>query len=227
LEVAKVAYMDNPPETLSYVLDDMSVQMFNLDINLLHNSTIGIFVSNSAKDGESKETIRQLAHAALQNQKIELSDVLTVIRQEGSQEAEEILKAGEKERKYQENKQAQAERDSRLQLQREAKDWEKEKMNTEHKYKIDEIKVKGAIDLQKQAMLSIGFNEDKDVDDDGQLDVVEIYKAGKDAEIKARKQKLDEDKFLEDKMQFRMTDKNKQKELKIKEKQASKASKTK
>jgi hypothetical protein len=227
LEVAKVAYMDNPPETLSYVLDDMSVQMFNLDINLLHNSTIGIFVSNSAKDGESKETIRQLAHAALQNQKIELSDVLTVIRQEGSQEAEEILKAGEKERKYNENKQAQAERDSRLQLQREAKDWEKEKMNTEHKYKIDEIKVKGAIDLQKQAMLSIGFNEDKDVDDDGQLDVVEIYKAGKDAEIKARKQKLDEDKFLEDKMQFRMTDKNKKKELTIKEKQASKASKTK
>lgn len=227
LEVAKVAYMNNPPETLSYILDDMSVKMFDLDINLLHNSTVGIFVSNSAKDGESKETIRQLAHAALQNQKIELSDVLTVIRQEGSQEAEEILKAGESERRYQDNKESQAQRENALTIAREAKDWEKEKMHTEHKYNIEEIKVKGAIDLQKQAMLSVGFNEDKDVDNDGQLDVVEILKAGKDAQITARKQKLDEDKFAEDKKQFKENDKNKKKELKIKEKQANKQPKTK
>jgi len=225
LEVAKVAYMNNPPETLSYVLDDMSVQMFSLDINLLHNSTVGIFVSNSAKDGEAKETIRQLAHAAMQNQKVELSDVLSVIRQEGNQEAEETLKAAEKERQYQDSKEAQANRENALQVVRETKDWEKEKMGIEHDNKMEEIQLKGGFDLQKQAMLSVGFNEDKDIDDDGQLDVVEIYKAGQDATIKARKQKLDEDKFAEDKRQFRENDKNKKKELAIKDKQSTKTAK--
>jgi hypothetical protein len=44
-------------------------------------------------------------------------------------------------------------------------------------------------------MLSIGFNEDKDADDDGQLDVLEVYKAGQKAQIDARRMELDEAKF--------------------------------
>jgi hypothetical protein len=227
LNVAKIAYIENPPDTLTYGLDDMSRHTLTVDVGLLENSTIGIFVSNSAKSEETKDLIRQLAHAAMQNQMAELSDVIAVVRQEGTQEAEETLKAAETKKKREAQKEAEAERNNKLQISREAREWEEKKMDKEHNNKMEEIKLKGGIDLQRQAMLSVGFNEDKDVDDDGKLDVLEVYNAAQNAEIVARKQKLDEDKFQEDKKQFRIEEKRRQQELKIKEKQANKNTKNK
>jgi hypothetical protein len=74
-------------------------------------------------------------------------------------------------------------------------------MDIEQDNELEKIQAKGAIDLQKQAMLSMGFNEDKDMDQDGIPDVQEIYRDGIDADIKMRKQALDEKKFEEDKVQ--------------------------
>ena len=51
-----------------------------------------------AKADEAKETVRQLAHAAMQNQKIEMSELLSLLNHEGIQEAEETLKVAEKKR---------------------------------------------------------------------------------------------------------------------------------
>jgi hypothetical protein len=227
LDTAKVAYSENDPGVLTYVLDDMSLMAFKVDTAMLDNSTLGIFVANSAKSEESRELIRQLAHAAMQNQMTELSDVVAVLRQEGTQEAEETLKVAEQKKQKRESDAQEAERQNKLQVEREKRNWEKEKMELEHEHTIEEIKTKGAIDLQKQAMLSVGFNEDKDTDDDGKLDVLEIYQNAQDADIKARKQKLDEEKFMEDKKQFRMEQENKKEELKIKKKQANKTTSSK
>lgn len=226
LNVAKIAYIENPPEALAYFLDDMSRHMFNVDIALLENSTLGLFVSNSAKSEETRELIRQLAHAAMQNQKAELSDVVSVIRQEGTQEAEEVLKVAEKERKREVTQEAEKERNARAQEGQAVRDHDKEMQQEKHEDTMEEIKLKGEIDLQKQAMLSMGFNEDKDMDNDGTPDVLEILKDGRDANITARKQKLDEDKFAEEKKQNQVTNKMKEKEIKIKEKQSKQKAKT-
>jgi spore coat protein CotF len=52
-------------------------------------------VSNSSKAFEAKQTVENLAQAAMQNQAIDLSAVIKTIRSEGVQEAEEILEAAE------------------------------------------------------------------------------------------------------------------------------------
>ena len=44
-------------------------------------------------------------------------------------------------------------------------------------------------------MMSVGFDTNKDEDGDGEPDVLELYKHGVDADIKARKQTLEEAKF--------------------------------
>ena len=44
-------------------------------------------------------------------------------------------------------------------------------------------------------MLSVGFNEDKDFDKDGQLDVMEIAQKGVEADIIQKQQLLEEKKF--------------------------------
>lgn len=199
LETAKVAYSTGKPRKLSYVLDDMSVKMFEVDQGLLDSSTFGLFISNSSKADDAKRAVEQLAQAALQNQQATLSDIVKIIRSESVTEAEEMLEAANEREKFHQQQlekikaQAAKEADARLD--------ERERNKQEHEKEMIILKEKERrkTEIAKQAMLSVGFNEDKDVDDDGELDVLEIAKDGVDASIKQRKQDLEEEKFAHQK----------------------------
>jgi hypothetical protein len=178
----------------------MSQEMLQMDINLLDESTLGLFMEDSSMSEEIKQTIQQLAHAAMQNQKIELSDVLKVIKQDSIQEAEEALLVSEELRAEREQANAQAQEKAKADMQQKQIDWEKEKMAQEHANSLEEIDAKGNWDIQKQAMLSMGFDPNKDQDNDGVPDVLEVAKHGVDAEIK-RAQVVNETRALEHKIQ--------------------------
>lgn len=203
IEVAEVAYSEAPPESLAYILDDMSVKTLNSDIGLLTNNTIGIFASDGSVDAEVKETLKSFTHAALQNQKAELSDAISIIRQKDSQEAEEILKAAEKKRIDREDRLAKENNEFK------AQEAEKMRQEDERRHERDKELIvlkeeeKRKTDVLKQTILSLGFNEDKDMDQDGVPDVLEIARDGVNAEIKMRKQKLDENKFEQGKKEHK------------------------
>lgn len=218
LDATRFAWAENPPSYLNYLLDDLSRQLVEVDELLLKNSKFGLFVENSGKTEETKEIIRQLSHAAMQTEKVELSDVIKIIRQEGIQESEEILITAENKRLKREETRDRLNRESQERIQQAQQEQEDKKMDKEHQYSMEEIAAKGAIDLQKQAMLSLGFNENKDMDNDGLPDVLEIYRNAKDAEIKARQLKLDESKFEEDKRSNKVNEKLKAKEISQKNK---------
>jgi hypothetical protein len=188
LDLAKVAYSTSDSVFISYVLDDMSQELLKMDINLLNESTLGLFMEDSSMSEEIKQTIQQLAHAAMQNQKIELSDVLKVIKQDSIQEAEEALLVSEELRAKRDQESAQASEKARAEAEQKARDWEKEKITMEHENTLAEIDAKGNWDIQKQAMLSMGFDPNKDVDDDGVPDVLEVARYGVDAEIQRSKE---------------------------------------
>jgi len=191
VDLAKVAYSTGKPRKLTYALDDMSNAMLDLNatnLALLANSTLGIFVTDSTMASQAKQVVEQLAHAAMQTSQIDLLDVVKVIRAESIQEAEEKLEVGtakKAETLGQQQQQAQVAQQQQAEAERAAKF---EIMEKEHQFRMDEIEAKGKIDLQKQVILSLGFNEDKDMDADGTPDILEIYKAGLDAEIQRREQ---------------------------------------
>lgn len=220
IETAKVAYSELQPKSLSYVLDDMSVAMLTPDYELLENSTYGLFVSNSMKADETLQTMQQLSHAALQNQQVELSDVLMIMNSESTQEAEELLKVAESNRAEREQAMQQQQMQSQEQQAEAQRNWEREKMAKEHEYRMAEIDLKGEKDIQKQVILSMGFNEDKDLDKDGMPDVLEVAKFDLDANIKQRKQDLDEKKLEQQKKEHE--DKKALEEKKIKAQVAKK-----
>ena len=220
IETAKVAYSELQPKSLSYVLDDMSVAMLTPDYELLENSTYGLFVSNSMKADETLQTMQQLSHAALQNQQVELSDVLMIMNSESTQEAEELLKVAEQNRAEREQAMQQQQMQSQEQQAEAQRNWEREKMDKEHEYRMAEIDLKGEKDIQKQVILSMGFNEDKDLDKDGMPDVLEVAKFDLDANIKQRKQDLDEKKLEQQKKEHE--DKKALEEKKIKAQVAKK-----
>lgn len=195
LEVAKVAYATGRPRKLNYIIDDMSLRQLDIDQEMLDGSTYGLFVSNSAKAYDAKELVQNLAQAALQNQRADLSDVIKVIRSESVQEAEELLESSEM-RKTQE---AQSVEKEKIKQQEKIEQMRQQQLQQAHEWKLEEIRVKAEEDrkteVQTQAMLSMGFNEDKDMDKDGTPDVLEVAKFGVDAKIKQDKIQLDRDKL--------------------------------
>lgn len=195
LETAKVAYAQGRPRKLNYILDDMSLKMLSVDQGMLDGSTLGLFISNSSKAHDAKQAVEQLAQAALQNQQATLADIIKVIRSESVTEAEEMLEAAN----MRESEKAQAAEKARAEAQREAEQrvdkLRRDEWTHEERMVVLKEEERRKTEIQKQAIFSTGFAEDKDMDDDGTPDVLEIAKFGVDADIKARKQTLDENKF--------------------------------
>ena len=69
-------------------------------------------------------------------------------------------------------------------------------------------------EIQKQTILSLGFAEDKDVNDNDVPDVLEVAKFGVETKLKMQKQLLDAQKFEHQKKQDE--EKNRLEEKKIK-----------
>lgn len=189
LTVAKIAYRESNLQVLNYVLDDMSKKTVNVDISLLDNTTLGLFMEDSSEVAETRDTIKNLIHAAMQTQTIDLSDVLAIIKETGTQEAEEILRASEKrKRDVVQQEQQQKQQFDAVEAQKK-RDHEKEIWQHEADMIVLKEGERRKTVLDAQAMLSVGFNEDKDFDGDGELDVMEIFKNSTDANIRMMEEK--------------------------------------
>lgn len=223
MEKAKVAYATGKPRKLAHILDDMSMHLIDLtgdNQELLDNNTCGIFVSNSGKAADIKQAIDNLAHAAMQNDKITLSGAIKVMREEGINQAIEILEVDEQKRAIQAQESAVAQEQARGKNEEAARAWEREKIELETKSKLEVQAPKLENDLLKQTVLSVGFNEDKDMDNDNVPDVLEIAKHGLDADIKQQEMALERDK-----LKHQVEDDKEKNALKEKEIAAKKAQK--
>ena len=196
LNLTKVLLIEYKPKYLSYILDDMSIRMLEIDYDLLENSVYGLFVANSAKSSSALQAMERLSHAALQNQKIEMSDVIKVLRSDSVQQAEELLNTAEAERLERES----AQQDAALRAKADAEEKAREFKREEWKHDLAKIRLEESLktdrEIQKQLILSMGFNEDKDIDKDGLPDVFEIAKFNLEADFKMKKQALDEKKQM-------------------------------
>ena len=211
IETAKVAYSNSDKKKLTYMLDDMSRQILNLDMGLLDATTLGLFVSDTGEAQETLDVLKQLAHAAMQNQKIELSDVISTIRQKGLIEAEETLKVAEQSRREQEMSIQQQQGQQAMELEQR----KQEGAQKAHENDLEAIVVKEEerrkTEIIKASIMGASFNPDQDKDNDGVNDFIELAKNGLDADIKQSQKQLDREKFehqkVTDKKKLEQTDK--------------------
>lgn len=176
LELAKVVYRENEVDALTYVTDDMTKKMLSLDMGLLDSMTLGVFVADSKDAGRNKEMIQELGHAAMQTGQISLSAVSKVFRATGIQEAEEELEMAE-EKMRQEREAQQMSQQQHEQMLEQMKMQEKQMA---HEFKMKEIELterwRHKTAIQRQALLAMGFADDKDVDKNNVPDVAQVAK---------------------------------------------------
>ena len=201
-------------------MDDFSRELIRLDKDLLNISHFGLFVADSMESNDAKKALQMYAQAAIQNQMIEMSDVVKVIRAESIPEAEEFLSQGEDKMQKRKMEIEQQKGQAQAELLDKQEQYAKATHEREKELIILKEKERRTTDIQKQVILSMGFNENKDINENEIPDVLEVAQQGIDIMIKERKQLLDERKFEHQKV----VDKKK---LEIEDKKASKPAGTK
>lgn len=215
LEVAKVCYSNKKPQKLSYILDDMSIKTLDMDPALLDNSTIGLFINDSSTAQEIKDNITSLAHAALQNQQVKLSDIFSIIKETSVTVAEDNLKASEKEMQEYEAAKQQQQIDAQKQLQEAQSQHEREKWEHEKEMVVLKEEERRKTEVIKGALVGASFNADQDVDNDGTNDFIELARNGLNADIERRKLDIESEKLQHQKAMDAEKIKNDRKKLEI------------
>lgn len=196
---AKVSYAKSKPKKLSYILDDLSVKAFDFDFNLLDNSTLGLFISNSGEVQKIKDTLVQLSQVALQNQQATYKDIVSILKEPSISEAENILEKSQKDAQDREMSKMQQEQNNAKEIEKIREDAAKKKHERDKELIVLKESERRETEIQKIAIMGASYNPDEDKDDDGENDFLEIARKGLETDIKQRKQNLDERKFENDK----------------------------
>jgi hypothetical protein len=202
LETTKFAWRSEGDKRVQYVLDDMSSTTLQLDGQQFNESDYGVVISDASADTELNSTLKQLAQAGLQNDKINFSQIMDIyldpstasmrrkIEQFEAQKQQEVMQQQQQAQQMQQQQlQAQAQQ---AQAQRE---FEMAKLDKEYQYKMQIEQMKA------QAKLMEG-STDGDQDNDGIPDMIEMEKMlsserMKMAEIDS-KEKLEKEKMEHD-----------------------------
>jgi len=162
LDVAKDVYRGKTKK-FQYVTDSLATMTFNLMGDKFGYSEYGVFVSNSSQDLQAVEALKSLTQAALQNDKMSISDVISVYNSGSISDIRNKIEASEKEAdeknmqmqqmQMQQAQQAQA-ADSeiqmaKLQLEQEKQDREDARNTEDNRTKIEIAKMNNDAKINK------------------------------------------------------------------------------
>jgi len=211
IECAKIAFRDG--KKVQYVLDDMSIEMLDVEELELDNSEFNVFVSNSSKDLQVVETLKQLSQAALNSDKADLSAIIDTIINDNPADIVRILQRGEaakyeREKAMQEGQLASQEKQVQMQLE------EKQKDRDLKQYEIDQ---NNATKIQVQEIANYFKAADTDSNANGIPDPLEIGKLALDQQEVAQNALLEKYKLEHDKTKHSNELSLKDKELRMKQ----------
>lgn len=219
IEAAKIAYRNG--HVTQYILDDMGIEMLNLKEFELENSEFNVYLSDASKDHQVVSALKQLAQAALQSDKADLSTIIDTMINDNPRDIVRTLQRGEKAKYERDAKAQQAQMEAEnnrmnLEAQRHAElmDLETKKLDLQQ-YIADstnETKIQVAEINAMRAM-----EGPTDMDNDGIPDPVEVANLALEERSLASKNFIEQSKINADKEKHSKEISLKERELKMKE----------
>jgi len=162
LDVSKDVYRGKTKK-FQYVTDSLATMTFNLMGEEFGYSEYGVFVSNSAQDLQALEALKSLTQAALQNDKMSISDVISIYNSSSLSDIRNKIEASEKEAdeknmqmqqmQMQQAQQAQAAQSelemAKLQLEQDKQDREDNRNSEDNKTKIEIARMNNEAKINK------------------------------------------------------------------------------
>lgn len=208
LDVAKIAYRNG--KKINYIADDMSRHLINVSDLEFATTQTGVFIGNTSKDNQRLSDAKQLLHAAMQGDKVKMSEAISVLNSDSLVDIRKELEKGEaaqEQRAQQEQQSAQQMQQQQIQAAQQEKQAE---MAHEDKLNMRDNDTKLQIAFSKN-------NEGGEQPEDKSLEYAKL-----DAD---RQKAMDEAAFKERQRQDQVNQFEKElglkkKDLEIKEKQA-------
>lgn len=218
VECAKIAFKDG--KKTQFVLDDMGIELLNIEELELENSEFGVFMSNSAKDYQIVESLKQLSQAALQADKADLSMLIDGIINDNPRDIVRNLQRGEEDKRTR-DKQAQDSQNAVAQEQIAAqKEIAAQQLDIKHReleLKQYEIDTNNQTKIQVAEISVYSRQEELDQDGDGIPDPIELANLSLQERDLASKSFMEQSKLDNDRVKHQKDLDIKDKELKMKQ----------
>ena len=111
LETAKIALKNNNKK-IQYILGDESIKILNTDIEGWSDADYGILVNVNNKYQELDQVMKELAHAGIQNDKINYSTLMSIYLSDSLSDMRRKIEISEEEKEQSEQQRFQAEQES-------------------------------------------------------------------------------------------------------------------
>ena len=184
LEVAKYAWIDLKSKKVQHVLDNGTTEIYNIDVERFVEADYDLAIVNGFDDN-MLDTVKQLAHAGLQNKMLKFSELIDILTTDSIASVKRKLQNKEQEQEEREIKNQEADREVAIKQSQMIKDTEELKMQNELEKEI--IKVEGR--LAEKEMEIASTPENKLDAAKFELEVQKIKTA-----LSIAKEKLEEDK---------------------------------
>jgi hypothetical protein len=122
LETAKIA-LKNRSKKIQYILGDESINLLNIEGDEFCEADYGILVSVNQKYQELDQILKQLAHAGIQNDKMDFSTLMSIYMSDSLSDIRRKIESKEEEKNQQDQERFQAEQEQgqqQIQAQMEA-----------------------------------------------------------------------------------------------------------
>ena len=182
LDTAKLAWRNEKDKRYQYVLDDMSTMVLKFDGAEFRESDYGVMGTDTSSNAELLGVMKQLAHAGLQNDKINFSQLMDIYMTPSIASVRRKIETAEVEKQQQmQQQQEQAERMQQEQLkaaqqqQAAEQEFEMAKIDREYEYKMEIEKMKSGAKFIEKGI---------DLDRDGIPDALEVERMRNKENIK-------------------------------------------
>lgn len=214
LDVAKIAWRGSQKK-IQYVTNDLSTLFLSVDGDDFDSAEYGLYISNSIKDNQALDSLKQLSQVGLQNDKLNFSQIMDIMLTDSVASTRRKIEQFEAEAEQR----RQQEFDMQQKIQQENIAAQKEMKQAEMDLKKYEIDANNETRIQTAEINAFMRQEDIDIDNDGIPDPIEVGKLALE-ERRADSERYDKEHEKIQKTKEHNDNKSiKEKELKLKEKE--------
>lgn len=131
LEAAKFCIKYKTDKRFYHILDEMAIATLESEPELISDSDLALFVTSSSKYIEFEQAIKQLAHAAMQNQMIGFKEIIDIYQANSITEMAKIMENAEELKRQQQEAMEKAQRDHETEMLQMQQQLEAEKVQRE------------------------------------------------------------------------------------------------
>jgi len=149
LETAKFAWRDKKNKKVQYVLDEGSTVILNIDVQKVNECEYGLNINNSSNNAELLNSMKQLAHASIQNGILNFSQLIDIFSTDSMASIRRKIQKSEVEKEQRDAEQAkQAEKMQEQQIAAAAQAAEKERAFKREEWDREDARTKAELETK-------------------------------------------------------------------------------